>query len=179
VPDLFDDEALDRISRLLRERLAGETLAAARRQALALARGAEDPDRRVAQSVGEALASVEGENRPEHVYLGGMANIATDEAFLRRESVRQMLEALERESEVLRLLREAATSPPVTVTIGRENPMTGMWEASVVAAPYEAGGQALGTIGVVGPLRMDYANAIAAVRAVAERLSAAVAALGG
>src|SRR5207237_1258056 len=79
-------------------------------------------------------------------------------------------------SEMLRLLREAATMPAVSVTIGRENPMTGMWEASVVAAPYEAGGQAMGTIGVVGPLRMDYAAAITAVRAVADRLSAAVAA---
>ena len=51
-----------------------------------------------------------------------------------------------------------------------------MWETSLVAAPFAAGA-AVGTIGVVGPMRMDYASAIAAVRAVAERLTAAVEAL--
>ena len=53
-----------------------------------------------------------------------------------------------------------------------------MWEASVVAAPYTAGG-GVGTIGVIGPTRMDYIAAISAVRVVAERLSAAVEALRG
>ena len=57
--------------------------------------------------------------------------------------------------------------------------MTGMWEASVVAAPYGPGSGALGTIGVVGPTRMDYAAAISAVRAVAGRLSRVVEALAG
>ena len=77
---------------------------------------------------------------------------------------------------MLRVLREAAATPPVSVMIGRENPVPEMWEASLVAAPFAAGG-ALGTIGVVGPMRMDYMSAISAVRAVAERLSAAVEAL--
>src|SRR5207244_3538856 len=58
----------------------------------------------------------------------------------------------------------------------RENRVPEMWETSLVAAPFAAGG-ALGTIGVVGPMRMDYLSAISAVRAVAERLSAAVEAL--
>jgi heat-inducible transcriptional repressor len=105
-----------------------------------------------------------------------VANIAADSAFDRRETLRQIYEALERESAVLRLLREAAATPLVSVTIGRENPVTEMWEASLVAAPFAAGGS-LGTIGVVGPMRMDYLSAISAVRAVAERLSAAVEAL--
>src|SRR6266540_236180 len=98
------------------------------------------------------------------------------EAFNRRETLRQIYEALERESAVLGLLREAAANAPLGVMIGRENAMPEMWEASVVAAPFAAGG-AIGSIGVVGPLRMDYAVAISAVRAVAERLSAAVEAL--
>jgi heat-inducible transcriptional repressor len=179
LPPRTSDDDVERASRVLHETFTGVSVTTARESALQRAPEREDPERSILASVADALASIEETNRAEHVYLGGMANIATDQAFLRRESLREMLEALERESEVLRLLREAATSPLVTVTIGRENPMTGMWEASVVAAPYEAGGQAIGTIGVVGPLRMDYAAAITAVRAVADRLSAAVAALGG
>jgi len=170
---------VDSASRVLMEAMTGRSLSDGREDLSAkeaLARGAGQA---MLGRVREALGSIGEVREAEHVYLGGMANIATEESFHRRESVRQLLEAIERESEILGFLREAATSTAVSVTIGRENPVTGMWEASVVAAPYDAGGQALGTIGVVGPLRMDYASAISAVRAVAERLSAAVAALGG
>ena len=57
------------------------------------------------------------------------------------------------------------------VTIGAEHPSTGDWEASIVTAPFKAGDTTVGTIGVVGPTRMDYLSAMASVRAVAARLS--------
>src|SRR6266511_500517 len=145
------DEDVDRVSRKMTEAFRGKTLP-------------------------EALSSIGETAETEHILLGGVANIAADAGFDRRETLRQIYEALERESAVLRLLREAAATPPVSVTIGRENRVPEMWEASLVAAPFAAGG-ALGTIGVVGPMRMDYLSAISAVRAVAERLSAAVEAL--
>ena len=144
--------------------------------ALELERTAESRDRAILSRVAEALSSIGETAETEHIFLGGVANIAADAAFDRRETLRQIYETLERESAVLRLLREAAATPPVTVTIGRENRVPEMWETSLVAAPFAAGG-ALGTIGVVGPMRMDYLSAISAVRAVAERLSAAVEAL--
>ena len=172
LPAALKPADVDRLSRALDETLRGLTL----HEGKALAeRGPHDrahPD--VYERVAAALGSIDEATEAEHVFLGGVSNIAAEEAFQRRETLREMLEALERESEILRLLRDAATTPPVTVTIGRENPVTGMWEASIIAAPYAAGG----TIGVVGPLRMDYVSAISAVREVAERLSAAVEALG-
>ena len=58
----------------------------------------------------------------------------------------------------------------VWVTIGAEHPTTGEWEASIVTAPFKAGDATVGTIGVVGPTRMDYLSAMASVRAVAKRL---------
>jgi heat-inducible transcriptional repressor len=172
-------EDVETASRALMEAMTGRSLSDGRQEVSAKEALARDAGQALLGGAREALGSIGEVREAEHVYLGGMANIATEESFHRRESVRQLLEAIERESEILGFLREAATSTAVSVTIGRENPVTGMWEASVVAAPYDAGGQALGTIGVVGPLRMDYASAISAVRAVAERLSAAVAALGG
>ena len=59
----------------------------------------------------------------------------------------------------------------VWVTIGTEHPTTGEWDASIVTAPFRAGDATVGTIGVVGPTRMDYLSAMASVRAVAKRLS--------
>jgi heat-inducible transcriptional repressor len=178
LPDDATDEDVAAASTFLMETFTGVSVDAAQTAASARIAQSHEPGRTVLERVRDALSSIHEASEAEHVYLGGVANIATEESFHRRETLRQLLEAIERESEILGFLREAASVSAVSVTIGRENPVTGMWEASVVAAPYEAGGRAIGTIGVVGPLRMDYASAISAVRAVAERLSAAVVALG-
>ena len=105
-----------------------------------------------------------------HVLIGGVANLADEAAHWRRETVRRLFEALEHESEMLELLRDVTTED-VNVTIGAEHPQTGDWEASIVSAPFHAGGAALGTVGVVGPTAMDYVSVMASVRAVARRLS--------
>jgi heat-inducible transcriptional repressor len=178
VPGELDDEAVDRLSRTMTEAVRGLTLEAATEEIAARAATlAVQGEQAVFRNVAESLHSIGETAEVEHVFMGGVSNIAADEAFDRRETLRQVYEALERESAVLRLMRAAATTAsPVTVTIGRENLLPEMWQASLVAAQFGSGG-ATGTIGVVGPIRMDYASAISAVRAVAERLSAAVEAL--
>jgi heat-inducible transcriptional repressor len=173
------EEDVERLSRRVLETIRGRNVREAQTLAATMGADAAEPDATAFRGVADALHSIEETVAADHVVLGGMANIAAEEAFVRRDTLRGMLEALERESEVLRLLREAAAQPQVRVTIGHEDPVTGMWEASMVAAPYAAGGRAIGTIGVVGPLRMDYAAAMSVVRAVADRLSAVVDALGG
>ena len=73
---------------------------------------------------------------------------------------------------MLQVLQDVtADREDVWVTIGAEHPTTGEWEASIVTAPFKAGDATVGTIGVVGPTRMDYLSAMASVRAVAKRLS--------
>jgi heat-inducible transcriptional repressor len=177
LPPETTDEHLDRISRGLWERFRGWTLSAARGAVAEQARGASDPERAILIRVADELGSIdEPAHSAEHVFLGGAANIAVEESFQRSETLREIFEALERETEVLELLRDASNRP-FAVTIGAESPMTGMWDASFVAASYGTGEKTLGTIGVVGPTRMDYAAAITAVRAVAARLSQAVEAL--
>jgi heat-inducible transcriptional repressor len=172
------EDDIEEFSREMTSAFRGSPLTEAKKEAAHRARTAPQPIRAVFSRVAHALGSIDEASESEHVLVGGAANIAAEEAFRQRETLRQIFEELERESEFLRLLREAADSPRVTVTIGQEDPVTGLWEASVIAAPYGVGGGPVGTIGVVGPTRMDYGAAISAVRAVAERLSAAVEALG-
>ena len=168
---------VERVSSEIAGSFRGETVAGARAVAEARSRIAPQPDRGLFAKLADALAAVEEAVDAEHVFMGGVTTIAAHESFQERETLRQIYETLERESAMLRLLREAAVTPPVAVMIGRENPMPEMWEASVIAATYGAAGGAVGMIGIVGPTRMDYAAAMSAVRAVAERLSAAVEAL--
>ena len=64
-----------------------------------------------------------------------------------------------------------STQRELNVTIGAEHPSTGELDASIITAPFGTGETGLGTIGVMGPTRMDYLSAMESVRAVARRLS--------
>lgn len=117
--------------------------------------------------------------RSTHVVVGGAANIASEEIFERRETVRRLLEALEDEQEVLDLLQGLVDESEVTVRIGTENPLSAMQEASIVVARYGSRGRILGAIAVLGPTRMHYRESISTVRSVARHLSRAIEALAG
>lgn len=113
------------------------------------------------------LLDVVAERIDERVVLGGTAHLARyGEAF--PLSIQPVLEALEEQVVLLRLLGESSTNAAVTVRIGHENPVEGMEATSVVTARYGIAQSATASLGVVGPTRMDYAGNIAAVQAVAQ-----------
>lgn len=101
------------------------------------------------------------------VVVAGVPNLA---GGVFESNLRPLLEALEEQVVLLRLLGEAATDD-VTVRIGQENTATGFQATSVVASGYGAAGDAAASLGVVGPTRMDYPATIASVRAVARYVS--------
>jgi heat-inducible transcriptional repressor len=103
----------------------------------------------------------------ERVVVGGTSNLArVGEDFT--TAVGPVLEALEEHVVLLRLFGEAAEPDSLTVRIGHENPVEELQRASVVTVGYGSGDQALATMGVLGPTRMDYAGSMGAVRAVAK-----------
>ena len=106
----------------------------------------------------------------ERVAVGGTANLTRfGEGF--DTTIRPLLEALEEHVVLLKLLGEAGTGGTVTVRIGGEGPYQELSSTSVVATGYGPGEQALATLGIVGPTRMDYPGTMAAVRAVARYVS--------
>jgi heat-inducible transcriptional repressor len=106
----------------------------------------------------------------ERVAVGGAANLARfGDSF--EVSVRPLLEALEEHVVLLKLLGEAHTGGAVTVRIGHEGPYQEFASTSVVATAYGPLDEAVGSLGVVGPTRMDYPGTMAAVRAVARYVS--------
>ena len=103
----------------------------------------------------------------ERVVVGGTSNLArVGEDFT--TTVGPVLEALEEHVVLLRLFGEAAAPDSLTVRIGHENPVEELQRASVVTVGYGSGNQALATMGILGPTRMDYAGSMGAVRAVAK-----------
>ena len=122
--------------------------------------------------VAETLRTASQGAGAAHMMVGGVSNLTDEGQQMRRDTLRRLFETLERETEMLRVLRDVSSGgDELAVTIGGEHPSTGEWEASLITAPFHAGDQTVGTIGVVGPTRMDYLSAMASVRAVAHRLS--------
>jgi heat-inducible transcriptional repressor len=100
----------------------------------------------------------------ERVVVGGAANL-TPADFSR--GLREVLEALEEQVVLMRLLGQSGDQEAVTVRIGSENDVQGLQSTSLVAAGYGTRDQVLARLGVLGPTRMDYPTAMGAVRAVA------------
>jgi len=169
-PEGLDDEGLRTLERRLSDAFRAKTVETAQVLALKMAAEAPTRERGVVLAVADVFSDMGVGPRTHHIVVGGVANLADEAAHWRRETVRRLFEALERESEIVHVLRDV-TAEDVSVTIGAEHPSTGDWEASIVAAPFRAGDAALGTVGVVGPTAMDYLSVMASVRAVARRLS--------
>jgi heat-inducible transcriptional repressor len=107
----------------------------------------------------------------EDLYLEGAARLLSEEHAPDLRDIDSLMRGLERRANLLRVLRSALDERSVFVWIGDENPAPELRSVSVVGANYGLGYRNLGTVGVVGPLRMDYATAIASVRDAAGQLS--------
>jgi heat-inducible transcriptional repressor len=112
-----------------------------------------------------AASSPHGEGTD--VYVGGTARMA--EQFEAVNTVREVLSILEQSLVVVSLLSDTLTRAQ-SVSIGGETGMASLAECSIVVAPYEVDDEVAGAIGVLGPTRMNYAHALAAVAVVSQRL---------
>lgn len=123
----------------------------------------------VADGVAAAAVAAlrQGEGGHDRVFVGGVSRMAA--AFDAMETVRQVLGILEQSYVVVSLLQDLMERG-LEVAIGRENGMESLAECTVIVAPYRAEGETIGTIGVLGPTRMNYPKALAAVGAVSQRL---------
>ena len=157
---------VEHLGQEVNRQLVGVALDDARPKLAAMAKRVSAKERAVLAGVSDAVAQMlEAERR---VFVGGTSNLAADETLSsERDTLRRVYETMERQTEVLRLLDEAIR--PVSVRIGSELPVEDLRSLSVVAAPYGFGDDG-GTVGVIGPTRMDYVRAMAIVAAVARTL---------
>lgn len=107
----------------------------------------------------------------EDLYIDGTARLLAEASGGEVAGLDQLMSALEGRATVLSMLRSALDEHSVFLWIGAENPRPEMRGVSVVGANYGLGHRNLGAVGVVGPVRMDYATAITSVRYAARELS--------
>ncbi|MDO5081846.1 heat-inducible transcriptional repressor HrcA [Arachnia propionica] len=163
----FSQDALCAATARLREAVVGRTAAEA---ASRLSHTLEEIEPGLRQEITPVFAvalELLGAEPVAQVLVAGVPNLA-GHSFA--SGLRPLLEALEEQVVLLRLLDEAATDE-VTVRIGAENTAEGFQSTSLVAAGYSVGQDRAASLGVVGPTRMDYPSTIASVRAVARYVS--------
>jgi heat-inducible transcriptional repressor len=164
--DVHTEEDVARLRSVLNTAMVGERLSDASAKVAELPEQAPGELRDLLIRVCSVLIESLVEHPEERLVLGGTANLTRSVADF-PGSLRSVLEALEEQVVVLKLLAAAQDSSTVTVRIGEENEAQQMRSTSVVSVGYGRAGNVLGGMGVVGPTRMDYPGTIAAVRAVA------------
>ncbi|MDH7481831.1 MAG: heat-inducible transcriptional repressor HrcA [Armatimonadota bacterium] len=105
------------------------------------------------------------------VFIDGTSHILKQPEFSRTEKLTMILDALEKRKVLFQVLSTALLGKDVTVIIGEENQFCELSDCSFVTANYHIGDRVCGSIGVVGPTRMDYRRAVAAVELMASSLS--------
>ena len=161
VPVALDAGHLDDLRGSLNQALVGRSLDEAAAALTDLPSGVRPELRPVMTSLMTVVLETLVERAEQRVALAGTANLALDFTVMR-----PVLEALEEQVVLLKLLGEANDPTTVRVRIGDENP-EGLRSTSVVSIGYGPGGDSLASLGVLGPTRMDYPGTISAVRAVA------------
>jgi heat-inducible transcriptional repressor len=115
------------------------------------------------------------ETAQESLFVGGTSRLLRDDRFGDVSELNALMDLLERRVALLGVLRTALTARDVVVRIGTENNAPALRSVALVAAGYGLPQRRLGSVSVIGPLRMDYGRAIRSVRDAAAQLSTFVA----
>jgi len=165
-------ERLAEIERAMNAALDGKRASEIRplRDAIDQGHAADGLVGRIADEILDALAEADR----DRLYHVGVPALLAQPEFHDAERARPLIEFLEDGISVLEALSDALGTREITVRIGSENRRAELGNVSIVATNYGTG-SADGVIGVIGPTRMNYPRAMAAVRAVADGLSEALA----
>lgn len=111
------------------------------------------------------------ERESEKVFIGGASQMLENPEFANVEKLRVLFKTFEDKYKLLKLLDRTVAAEGIKVFIGSENPYFEMQGCSLVVSGYQAGGKVIGTLGVIGPTRMQYKQVIQVVDYTSKLLS--------
>ncbi len=160
-----EQHELNAVAAMLNHRLGGRTAVEA--PAILGTIGGTDVNVAIVRRVGERLVRMLREYDAaliEDVFSDGLLNVMEAPEFAHSDKLRRVFSALENRAWLGELVGNVAGSGGVRVFIGHENRPAEMQDVSLVLAPYGRPGRAIGVVGVLGPTRMSYPQAIGTVR---------------
>ena len=167
-----DDRTLERVNNYLAELVGGRTLQSVRDLLairLATEQGQYQLLRKQAQEMVEA--TVDGQTEQAQVVIEGQGALFDRPEFGDAEKIRRYLSAFEEKQKLLELLEQTLLANGVRVFIGSEAALDAVGDISVISSPYRRDGASVGSVGIVGPTRMDYQKYVPLVGFAADVLS--------
>jgi len=170
--DNLTQEELEQTARYLNTEFGGKSLLTIRTEILELMRVEKALyDRLLRNAILLCDMSLEGEGAGSgDVYVDGASNMLSKPDFVDIDRMRELFRTFEEKSHLIKILNECvAREQPamwgdVHVVIGREHPTSSMRNCTLITAPYRLGSnEQLGTLGVVGPMRIEYSRIMAMV----------------
>ncbi len=169
--DQITQDELERTARYLNTEFGGKSLVAIRAEILEhMSEEKALYDRLLRNAILLCDMSLEGEESTSgEVYVDGASNILSKRDFVDVDRMRELFRTFEEKSRLIKILNECVSREQhalgdVHVVIGREHPSSSMRNCTLITAPYRLGSnEHLGTLGVVGPMRIEYSRIMAMV----------------
>jgi len=173
IPEDLSQEELMKISQVVNAKLQGLTLEDIKRTLISEIYFELNKHREVFNIAMELLQNDSPGLAPEDkVYLAGTLNILNQPEFRNIEKVKTLLSLLDQDELLRNLLTSTPAEEGVTISIGEENKEEGLKDCSMITATYHVDGRLVGSIGVLGPTRMEYAKVVSIVDYMTKNLSA-------
>jgi heat-inducible transcriptional repressor len=173
----LSQEELEQTARYLNVEFSGKSLLAIRAEIVEMMRQEKALyDRLLRNAIMLCNRSLEGEEGcAAEVYVDGASNILTKPDFTDTERMRELFRTFEEKSRLVKILNECVSrdqslAREVRVIIGREHNAPSMQNCALITAPYWIGNEVTGTLGVVGPMRIEYARMMAVVNYMARHI---------
>ncbi len=165
------DQDIRRISRILNEKLVGLSLQRIQQISQDTAHLKAIFDTYLSDSVAAFTRNTFSLNQEIHIYLDGASNFFSQPEFLQVDKIEPLFRLLEQKERITGLLSLPQPTSGIQVVIGSENNYEGMEMCSVVHSCYTSRGDVMGTIGVIGPTRMQYPRIVSIVDFTAQVMS--------
>ncbi len=161
---------LNYFSSYLDEELEQRSLPEVRRRLVEQMQEQKQVFTRLMEETYRASQEVQGRDG-ENVFIGGASQMLESPEFANVEKMRALFKAFEDKYKLLKLLDRSVTAEGIKVFIGSENPYFEVQGCSMVVSNYRVGANVVGTLGVIGPTRMQYKQVIQVVDYTAKLLS--------
>jgi heat-inducible transcriptional repressor len=177
IEENLSQEELEQTARYLNVEFSGKSLLAIRAEIIEMM--SEEKalyDKLLYNAILLCNRSLEGEEATTaDVYVDGASNILNKPDFADAERMRELFRTFEEKSRLVRILNECVSrdqslAGEVRVIIGREHNAPSMQNCALITAPYWIGNEVTGTLGVVGPMRIEYARLMAVVNYMARHM---------
>jgi heat-inducible transcriptional repressor len=155
---------------------SGSTLSAVRKRLVDDMRVESDEMHKITQTALKMASKLFEEEDSDHgdVVLSGEENLLSVPELCQIEKLQKLFTTLRAKQDLLDLLDRSMRVSGISIFIGEESGYSALDDCSIVAAPYEANGEIIGTLGVIGPTRMAYGDVISVVDVTAKLLSGAL-----